>query len=179
MSSPRKSEGFETLMGKKEHLRQAPALVNIGIITVTTTRSAETDKSGQWIKRLAGKEGHRVIDYRIVTDDRHAIVKAVTTAIDMGLHILITNGGTGISPSDVTIEAIRPLFVKEMTAFSTLFSRLSFEEIDSAAILSRATAGVIGNTVVFCIPGSLNACKLACKELIFPEAKHIAAHLAN
>lgn len=165
-------------MGKKEHLGQAPATVNIGIITVTTSRSAETDKSGQWIKRLAEKEGHRVTDYRIVTDDRHAIVKAVAAAVNLGLHILITNGGTGISPSDVTIEAIRPLFVKEMTAFSALFSRLSFEEIDSAAILSRATAGVIGNTVVFCLPGSLNACKLACKELIFPEAKHIAAHLA-
>jgi len=166
-------------MSKKEHLRQAPATVNIGIITVSSSRSAETDKSGQWIKRLAEKEGHRVVDYRIVTDDRHAIVKALMASMPHRPNIVIMSGGTGISPSDVTIEAVRPLFVKELSAFSTLFSRLSFEEIDAAAILSRATAGVIDQTAIFCLPGSLNACKLACRELIFPEINHITAHLAG
>lgn len=170
---------MKLLMGRHEHSKQAPDTIAVGIVTVSTTRSAETDKSGQWMKRLAVKEGHRVVDYRIITDDRHTIVRAVAEAMGRNPHILLVNGGTGISPADVTIEAIRPLFVKELTAFGILFAQLSFEQIDSAAILSRATAGVIGNTAVFCLPGSLNACKLACKELIFPEIKHIAAHLGS
>lgn len=131
------------------------------------------------MKRLAEKEGHRLIYYKVTTDDRHSIVKAVAASLGSNPHVLLITGGTGISPADVTIEAIRPLFIKELTAFGILFAQLSFEQIDSAAVLSRATAGIIGNTAVFCLPGSLNACKLACRELIFPEIKHIAAHLSN
>jgi molybdenum cofactor biosynthesis protein B len=86
-------------------------------------------------------------------------------------------GGTGISPKDVTIEAVRPLFEKELTAFGTLFTQLSFEEIDSAAILSRATAGIIKQTMIFCMPGSIKACKLACNSLIFPELGHLLKHI--
>ena len=165
-------------MGKKDHLRQAPKTVKVGLITVSTTRAAESDKSGQWMKTQCEKEGHEIIDYRIVTDDRHEITKTVTASI--ATHkpdILLINGGTGISRSDVTIEAVKPLLVKEMTAFGAIFAKVSFDEIDSAAILSRAMAGVIGDTAVFCMPGSLKACKLACIELILPEIKHIVAHL--
>ena len=89
---------------------------------------------------------------------------------------MIITGGTGISPQDVTIEAVRPLFAKELPAFGVLFTQLSFEEVDSAAILSRAAAGVIGRCVVFCIPGSIKACQLACKNLIFPELGHLIRH---
>ena len=87
------------------------------------------------------------------------------------------SGGTGISPKDVTIEAVKPLFSKELTAFGPLFAQLSFEEIDSAAILSRATAGIINQSIVFCMPGSINACKTACKNLIFPELGHLLKHI--
>jgi molybdenum cofactor biosynthesis protein B len=87
------------------------------------------------------------------------------------------SGGTGIGPQDVTIEAVRPLFDKELSAFGVLFAMLSFEEIDSAAFLSRATAGIIGPTIVFNLPGSLKACKLACRNLIFPEIGHLIKHL--
>ncbi len=167
-------------MAKKDHLKQAPKTVKIGIITVSTTRSTGEDKSGQWMKRQCEKEGHEIVDYRIVTDDRHQITKAVSASIDIHKpDILLVNGGTGIGRTDVTIEAVSPLFVKEMTAFGTLFAKLSFHQIDSAAILSRATAGVIGDTAVFCLPGSLKACKLACIELILPEIAHVAAHLRN
>jgi molybdenum cofactor biosynthesis protein B len=86
-------------------------------------------------------------------------------------------GGTGISYRDVTIEAVKPLFQKELTAFAALFAHLSYEEIDSGAIMSRAAAGLIGKTAVFCMPGSLKACKLACKALIFPELGHIVKHV--
>ena len=88
-------------------------------------------------------------------------------------------GGTGITKKDVTIEAVSPLFVKELTAFGPLFAQLSMAEINSAAIMSRATAGVIGDTVVFCMPGSLNACKLACSKLIFPELGHLVKHVQD
>ena len=165
-------------MTKKDHVKKKPQTVKVGIITISTTRSAAEDKSGQWMKKQCEKEGHEIVDYRIVTDDRHEITKSVSALIHHGRpDILLINGGTGISPTDVTIEAISPLFVKEMTAFGALFARLSFEQIDSAAILSRATAGIIGDTAVFCLPGSLRACKLACIELILPEIGHIAAHL--
>ena len=86
-------------------------------------------------------------------------------------------GGTGITPTDVTIEAIKPFFSKEMTAFGAIFAQLSYEEIDSAATLSRAAAGVIGGTAVFCMPGSKKACQLACRALIFPELGHVVAHI--
>lgn len=167
-------------MGRKTHLHNAPDTIEIGIITVSTTRTAKDDKSGQWIKKQAEKEGHRVADYRIISDNSSLITKAVSEAVNKhALDALIVTGGTGLGSTDVTIEAIEPMFGKKMGAFAVLFAQLSFEQVDSAALLSRAAAGVIQETVVFCLPGSLNACKLACKELIFPEIKHIAAHLAG
>ena len=90
--------------------------------------------------------------------------------------VVLVTGGTGITKSDVTIESVGPLFTKELSAFGPLFAKLSMEEIDSAAIMSRAIAGLIGNTIVFCMPGSLNACKLACTRLIFPELGHLVKH---
>lgn len=128
--------------------------------------------------RPAGeKEGHAVRCHHVVTDDIAAIRDAALTAIrEHDLQALLITGGTGITPTDVTIEAIKPLFAKEMTAFGAIFAQLSYEEIDSAAILSRAAAGVIGSTVVFCMPGSKKACQLACNALIFPELGHAAAH---
>ncbi len=167
-------------MTKKEHIKQAPQAVAVAVVTVSSTRSAESDKSGAWMKSLCEKEGHTIVGYHIVADDRHTITRIVSSLIETaGPDIILVNGGTGISPKDVTIEAIRPLFTKEMTAFGVLFAKLSFGEIDSAAILSRAAAGIVGNTAVFCLPGSLKACKLACIELIAPEIEHIAAHLRH
>ncbi|MFP3998445.1 MAG: molybdenum cofactor biosynthesis protein B [Desulfobacterales bacterium] len=166
-------------MGRKKHLHDAPDIIRTGIFTVSSTRTQKDDKSGMWIKKQAQKEGHLVADYRIIADDRRKILRAATDSIaENKLHVLILTGGTGISASDVTIEALRPIFSKEMGAFAVLFAQLSFEKIDSAALLSRSAAGVIGSTAVFCLPGSLDACKLGCRELIFPEIKHIAAHLA-
>ncbi len=165
-------------MGHKEHKKQAPESLRVGILTVSTSRSLSEDKSGHWMKRQAEREGHKVEAHRLVGDDETEISGAVREAVDeLFLDLLLITGGTGLSPADVTIEAVRPMFKKELPAFSALFSQLSYESIDSAAIVSRAAAGIIGETAVFCLPGSINACKLACKALIFPEAGHIAAHL--
>ena len=165
-------------MGVHQHRKAAPPSVRLGILTVSSTRRLENDESGRWMIRLARKEGHANPFHQVVTDDLETIREAALTAIrHHALQALIVTGGTGITPQDVTIEAIEPLFVKKMSAFGALFAQLSYEEIDSAAILSRASAGVVGDTVVFCIPGSKKACQLACKALIFPDLGHIVAHV--
>ena len=165
-------------MGTHEHKIAAPPSVTVGIVTVSTTRSLDTDESGHWIRQQAETGGHEVVLHRLVPDEAAAIEQTVREALRKhSPDVLICNGGTGISPADLTIETLRPIFNKEMTAFGSLFAQLSHRQIGSAAIMSRATAGVIGRTVVICLPGSLNACRLAWQELISPELSHLAHHL--
>ncbi len=167
-------------MGRKEHVKDAPRQLRVAIITVSSTRTLADDQSGAWMRQQAEAEGHMVVLHQVVSDDRPQIADLVKKTVGThSPHLLITTGGTGLTPQDVTIESIRPLFEKEMTAFAVLFTQLSYSEIASAALLSRAVAGVIGKSAVFCLPGSLNACKLACKALIFPEAGHIVAHVCS
>ena len=150
----------------------------MAIVTVSTSRSLADDKSGRWIARRAEKEGHEAVFHQVVPDEAGAIASTVCSVIEeKGARAVLVTGGTGLAGADVTIEALRPLFSKELTAFAPLFAQLSFEQIDSAAILSRACAGIVGGAVVFAMPGSLKACKLACKTLIFPELSHIVRHL--
>jgi len=161
-----------------EHKKHAPSELTIGLLTISTTRSEAEDKAGLWIRKRIAKEGHSTVLYKVIPDDRHVIEKTVLDAlINISPDALILTGGTGISAKDVTIEAIRPLLSKELTAFGAIFSQLSFEEIDSAALLSRATAGIAMDTVIFCIPGSISAVKLACSALIFPELGHLIRHI--
>ncbi|MBW1835493.1 MAG: molybdenum cofactor biosynthesis protein [Deltaproteobacteria bacterium] len=165
-------------MGTKEHKKGAPKKVKVGIISVSTTRTLNEDKSGLWIHKRAQKEGHDVVFHQVIPDDAETIKQTILDVrSDHEPQILLLTGGTGISPKDVTIEAVLPMFEKELTAFGPLFAQLSFEEIDSAALLSRAAAGLVGNTILFCMPGSLKACKLACKILIFPELGHLVKHV--
>jgi molybdenum cofactor biosynthesis protein B len=165
-------------MGTRQHKKDTPGQLSVGVLTVSTTRTLVDDKSGAWIAGRAKKEGHTIVLHRVVPDDAATISAAVLEAITQASpQALILTGGTGISSKDVTIEAVKPYFKKELSAFGPIFTQLSFEKIDSAALLSRATAGVVGSTIVFCIPGSLNACKLACKALIFPELGHLVKHI--
>lgn len=165
-------------MSTKDHKKNAPENIRVAVLSVSTTRSLDQDESGAWIKKQAKKEGHEVVIHQVVTDDIAAIRELILQVTGkICPDAVIMTGGTGISPKDVTIEAVKPLFEKELTAFGPLFAQLSFEEIDSAAILSRATAGVIGKTLIFCMPGSLKACKLACNALIFPELGHLLKHI--
>ena len=165
-------------MGTHEHKKHAPRRVSIGIITVSTTRSLGDDGSGNWIREQARQEGHDIIYHQVITDDAELIAATVREVIQNERpQVILMNGGTGITKKDVTIEAVNPMFSKTLTGFGPLFAKLSFDEIGSAAFLSRATAGVIEDTVVICMPGSLNACKLACRELIFPELGHLVKHV--
>jgi molybdenum cofactor biosynthesis protein B len=167
-------------MGTHEHKKHAPRTVSIGIITVSTTRALSDDASGNWINEQAQKKGHAIVYHQVVTDDAELIASTVRDVIQNERpQVILMNGGTGITPRDVTIEAVDSLFAKTLTGFGPLFAKLSFDEIGSAAFLSRATAGVIEDTVVFCMPGSLNACKLACRELIFPELGHLVKHVTD
>jgi molybdenum cofactor biosynthesis protein B len=164
-------------MGIHEHKQQAPRKVSIGIISVSTTRSLADDASGNWIDELARKEGHDVVCHQVITDDAEQIAATVRKVIQNERpQVILMSGGTGITEKDVTIEALSPMFSKTLTGFGPLFAMLSYDEIGSAAFLSRATAGVVENAVVFCLPGSLNACKLACRKLIFPELGHLVKH---
>ena len=167
-------------MGTREHKKGAPKSHKIAVISVSSSRSIKDDASGLWIRKRSEKEGHRVIEHLVVLDDKRRIVRAVLEAIQLsGAQVVLVTGGTGISAQDVTIEAITPIFDKELTAFGPLFAYLSFEKIDSAAIMSRSTAGIVNGAAVFCMPGSLKACKLACTQLIFPELGHILKHITT
>jgi molybdenum cofactor biosynthesis protein B len=167
-------------MSTHEHKKHAPRKVTIGIITVSTTRALVDDGSGNWINEQAQKEGHDIVYHQVITDDAGLIAATLRDVIQNERpQVILMNGGTGITKKDVTVEAVGPLFTKTLSSFGPLFAKLSFDEIGSAAFLSRATAGVIEDTVVFCMPGSLNACKLACQKLIFPELGHLVKHIMD
>ncbi len=165
-------------MSTKKHKAKAPKKVSLGIITVSSTRTLANDKSGLWISKRAKKEKHDVVFHLVIQDEAAIISQTISDVIyNHDPQVILLTGGTGISSKDVTIEAVHPLFEKELTAFGPLFAQLSFEEIDSAALLSRATAGIVGKTIMFCIPGSLKACKLASNNRIFPELGHLVGHV--
>ncbi|WP_082233590.1 MogA/MoaB family molybdenum cofactor biosynthesis protein [Halobacillus massiliensis] len=161
-------------MSVSEHKKKQSA-VKCMVITVSDTRTEETDKSGTTIKKLLLERNHQISDYKIVRDEKEAIRQAVESGIaKKDVEAVIINGGTGMAKRDVTIETVSPLFEKDMPGFGEIFRTLSYkEDIGSAAILSRATAGVANNTMVFSIPGSTGAVRLALHKLILPELSHI------
>ncbi len=154
-----------------EHKAHAPASVKCGVVTSSDSRRPETDESGQMIKDLLLHAGHTVLFYTVVKDEAKAIADAVEQA-SWTCDAVITNGGTGIGRRDVTIPTLLPLFERTLPGFGELFRRLSFDELGSAAFLSGATAGVYHGRLVFCLPGSPDACRLAMERLILPELPH-------
>jgi molybdenum cofactor biosynthesis protein B len=160
----------------EEHRSQAPATVRCMIMTVSDTRTPETDKSGALIKELLQRAGgFEILVYRIVKDEYDEIQALIREAANSrAIEAVLINGGTGIAMRDTTYEAVRDVLDKEMPGFGEIFRYLSYvEDIGSAAILSRAAAGVCGNTAVFSLPGSSGAVKLAMEKIIIPELKHV------
>lgn len=156
------------------HPDTQPLLVNCAVITVSDTRSPETDRSGQLIQQLLRDAQHRVVDYAVLRDEPAQIEPYIQRCSQRpDIQAVILNGGTGIAPRDTTYDAIVRLLDKELPGFGELFRWLSYQEIGSRAMASRAVAGVCQTTLIFSLPGSSNAVKLAMEKLILPELAHL------
>ena len=163
-------------MGVEEHRKAAVTGVRCAVLTVSDTRAPETDVSGRTIVELLESAGHVVAKRQILRDDPKDVHQAVLGQIG-GLDAIITTGGTGITSRDSTYEAIADLFEKRIDGFGELFRALSSQEIGSAAMLTRACAGVARGTAVFILPGSEHAVRLAMTKLILPEIGHVVREL--
>jgi molybdenum cofactor biosynthesis protein B len=162
-------------MSVSEHKAEAPKSVTCKIITVSDTRTEATDKSGKRIIDFLLQAEHKVLDYVIVRDEQTLIRSELIKGCEHDeIDVILTNGGTGISKRDVTIETVQQLIEKEIIGFGELFRMLSYtEDIGSSAIMSRAIAGVASGTAIFSMPGSTGAVKLAMEKLIIPELPHV------
>ncbi len=163
----------------EEHRAQAPDSVSCFVLTVSDTRHEKTDRGGPLIREILEAQGHQICGLQIVHDERGEIADAVRAAIE-GIDdpdAIIVTGGTGIGVRDVTPEAIEPLLTKHLPGFGEVFRVLSYEEIGAATMLSRAFAGVIGRTLIFALPGSPNAVRLAMEKLVAPELGHLVREL--
>ena len=161
-------------MGHEDHHAHSLTGVRCAVLTVSDTRSMEDDTSGQAIVGLLEAAGHHPVHMGIVKDDlldiRERVSKITSTE---EVQALVVDGGTGIASRDVSIEAVEPLMDKRLPGFGELFRMLSYEEIGSGAIMSRAIAGTVNGRPVFLIPGSEKACRLAVGKLIAPELGHV------
>jgi molybdenum cofactor biosynthesis protein B len=168
----------------EEHRASAPKELTFAILTISTSRMkqltegvAVKDQSGDAAKKLLEEAGHKVGFRRIISDDKTSIVDAMKALIAVEeLEVIITCGGTGVAKSDVTIETVEPMFAKTLPGFGELMRKISYSTIGSAAMLTRAIGGIIGDKVIFCIPGSTQAVEVALEKLIIPEIGHVVKH---
>lgn len=160
----------------EQHRQQAPDSVSCAIVTVSDTRTPVTDKSGQLIEEMLGNAGHRVAAREIVPDEPAQIAEQVEGYVERAeIDCILITGGTGITARDQTPEAIRDLLTKELPGYGELLRMLSYQEIGSATILSRALGGLVGQTVVLTMPGSSAAVRLAMQQIILPELGHLVS----
>ncbi len=169
------------MMSSELHRKEAESQgsVPIAVVTVSDTRTPETDVSGQRIRALAEAAGHVVVAYRIVKDEPEQVLQALEELAASSARLIIFNGGTGIGRRDRTYDVISRAIEKPLPGFGELFRMLSYEQVGAAAMLSRATAGVYRDKVVFSTPGSPNAVQLAMEKLILPEIQHLAWELVR
>jgi molybdenum cofactor biosynthesis protein B len=167
----------------QRHKAEAPKKLSFGIVVVSTSRygmlekgDEVKDESGDLIEKLLKDAGHSVAFRKLVPDDKQFIEESIRQALNSNADAVIYCGGTGIAPSDITIETVSPFFEKVLPGFGEIFRFLSYAEIGSAAVLSRAVAGVAKGKVFFCVPGSMDAVRLCLEKLILPEAAHIVKH---
>ena len=168
----------------RKHKAEAPSRINFALIMCSTSRFTclkqgipVIDPSGDLIVQTLEKHNHKITFRVLVPDDEKMIRNAVNKNLaEKKVKAIVVCGGTGIAPKDVTIETVRPILRKILPGFGELFRRLSYDAIGSAAIMSRAIAGVAEGKVIFCIPGSLDAVRLCLDKLILPETSHIVKH---
>ncbi|MCG1003828.1 MULTISPECIES: molybdenum cofactor biosynthesis protein B [Halobacterium] len=148
--------------------------VGVAILTVSSSRSLDDDPAGDAIAAAFEADGHEVVTRELVRDSYDRVQGGIDNLADRGdVDVVVTTGGTGVTPDDITVEAAEPLFEKELPGFGELFRRLSYEEIGEKVVATRATAGVADGVPVFCLPGSENAAKLGSEEVVVPEIGHL------
>lgn len=156
--------------------------LSVAVLTVSDTRTPETDKSGDAIAELVARAGHHVAARRIVPDDLMTLRQAFIDWIqDPGVDVIVSTGGTGVTGRDITPEALLPLVSKPIPGFGELFRQLSYAEIGTSTIQSRAEAAICDGTIVFLLPGSTGACRLGVEEIILPQLdiRHRPCNLAE
>lgn len=164
-------------MGDDHHHHHDDAeSLDVAVLTVTTTREVETDESGKTAKSAFEVAGHDVTTYNTVADDETAIQERIR---EVDADVVLTTGGTGLTPDDVTIEALRAIFDKELPGFGEYFRSLSHEDVGVRAMLSRATAGTVDGTVVYALPGNPDAVDLGVECAVLPEVEHAVALAAR
>ena len=165
-------------MNYLKHRATAPATINCFILTVSDTRTSETDTSGHAMQDTLTKNGHNIVGYELVPDDPVQIEDVIRKQIaNSEVQVVLTTGGTGITSRDSTFEIVNKLLAKKLDGFGELFRVLSFQEIGAAAMLSRATAGTTNHTAIFVLPGSKPAVQLALTKLIVPELGHVVQQM--
>ena len=163
-------------MGVADHRKNAVTGVRCAVLTISDTRGMETDVSGRTIVELLEAAGHVVAKRQILRDEPTDVHDAVVAQVG-GVDAIVTTGGTGMTSRDSTYEAVVGLFEKRLDGFGELFRTLSYQEIGSAAMLSRACAGIARGTAIFLLPGAENAVRLAMTKLIIPELGHVVREL--
>jgi molybdenum cofactor biosynthesis protein B len=162
----------------EEHRQSAPESIRCAVLTLSDTRTEAEDKSGAFIRQALDWSGNEVAEYRILPDDAEQIRPLlIEWSMRSDIDAILTNGGTGIAKRDSTYDAISSLLDKRLDGFGELFRMLSYQQIGAAAMLSRAVAGTIGNTIVIAMPGSSNAVQLAMEKLVLPEIRHLVFEL--
>jgi molybdenum cofactor biosynthesis protein B len=164
----------------EEHKAHAPQTVTCVVITCSDTRNTQTDSSGQLMMRLLKEHGHDVAGYQVIKDEPAHIKRLIEEATaDKAVQAILVNGGTGISRRDSTFEAVDGMLEKRLVGFGEIFRYLTYKDIGSSAIMTRATAGVFRGRIVFSTPGSEGAVRLAMESLILPELGHIVQQLTK
>ena len=161
-------------MGYQEHKHQAPKSVDCAVVIISGTRTEKTDESGKLIMQALKSSGHQVVSYSILKNDATLIGNKLNELLgEERLQVIITSGGTGASRLDITVEAVFSILEKKLDGFGELFRFLTYREIGTPSIMSRAMAGVARGKVIICLPGSVGAVKLAMEKIILPEIGHL------
>ncbi len=162
-------------MGAPDHRASARAVgpVACSVLTVSDSRTEATDESGRLIRQLVAEAGHRADGYELIRNDRHQIEEAVRRFLESPAQCLIVTGGTGAGQRDITVETVAPLLQKTLPGFGELFRWLSYQEVGTAAMLSRALLGVAEGKPICCLPGSTAAVRLGVGKLLLPELAHL------
>jgi len=175
MSDHGHHEGHDHDDGHDHHHHHDVETLGAGIVTVSSSRTLDDDPAGDAIAAAFEAEGHDVVTRELVPDDYDRVQSTLQNLAQRGdVDAVVSTGGTGVTPDDVTVEAAEPLFEKALPGFGELFRRLSYEEIGTRVVGTRAVAGVVAGTPVFCLPGSENAARLGAEAVIVPEAGHLS-----